>query len=777
MSAFDNIYSANEATDFTRMGSGIKVLDATNDSDSSYSEPVVNVDVPKADMKITTTTASNYEVDSKLRKHEKSDQPAPEQEQIPASTFLNLKDSIFYNIRAGGNDYVDKYVHVQPGSQTPEESSSQAITVHGLNVSPGLDSFPLTTMLAKHFKLIPSNDKYPNVRPSLLWNVFDQINGNRNITTLSQYRALQNATFATEKTITDVLYHAVMHILSYVHNGVNDLKVNNMQDIKVSNAFTEDYTEQLVSSMFSHNCTTLELPKKDYDFPAGKQINEVNHIVSIPADLQKKLWKISKYFHEVKQDLVYNAENGYYCYETEGVKIPVLCTHEYMALNGDPLDQISLKCYLDGKCKYCDQEISAYHNLYNDDLPPIIYSLIIRFIECILDDIDVDALNIALFDNVYAMITRLRKANSAFTDGMITALTAIYLHKIYVTCKDEVNFNSQKIAKYNDSMTKLCSAIGWSGNIINSILGDTKYLPNADIMIPLIKGFTYTTKLKYTETLPLSILFNKNINPSTDYKLEPKTTIQKLFVEGKIEALNVALTKARAKLWDQITIAKVIKAFTAVDINATIERIRLTVVKNGQHFYDTVHKWYCPASECNLHTFTNKECKYCGYKADGSNKQDIYNKYQITINGQCTTKPALEVTGMFSDQRDDPNKAISKYDPKQTFGTFVGLKDSSLIELFNQGFGSKDHLPAILKYINQAMRCNFTSDELTEDTIKRCLSYIIDSKLDSAINVLNELKYIFISIKDSRMLLAIVNRIGKDEKKSADSDISAPLKL
>lgn len=775
MSVFDNIYSSEYAGNFPK--SGIKVLDASDDSES-YSEPVATVDIPKSDMKISTTPTTTYEVDSRLRKHEKVTQPAPEPEKLPMSTFINLKDNIFYNIVIAGKEYVDKYIHVQPGASTAtDDNSHQAVTVYGLNVTPGLDTFILTTMLAKHFKLVPASDKYPNVMPSLLWSSFTQINGNRNIMSLSQYRAVQNANFAIEKNVTDVLYQAVNHVLSYVHNGVNDIKVNNMQDIKVSNAFTENYTNQLVTSMFSHNCTTLELPKKDYDFPAGKPINEVNHIVSIPADLQKKLWKISKYFTEVKQELVFDESTGYYCYITEDVKIPVLCVHEYMALNGDPLDQISLKCYLDGKCKYCDQEISAYHNLYNEDLPPIVYSLILRFIEAIVDDIDSDALNLSLFDNVYAMITRLRKANSAFTDGMITALTAIYLHKIYLACKDDVGFNLQKITKYNDSMTKLCASIGWSGNIINSILADTKYLPNVDIMLPLIKSFTYSTKLKYTETLPLSVLFNKNINPSTEFKLDPKTTVQKLYVEGKIGQLNVALQKARAKLWDQITVAKVVKAFGNITIDASIECIRLAVVKNGEHFYEAVHKWYCPASPHNLHSFAGKECKYCGYKSDGSNKDDVYAKYQITINGQCTSKPTIDITNMFTERRDDPKKAITKYDPKQTLGTFIGVKDAVVIEIFNQGLADSGNYPALQKYLSQAMQCSFDKDELSEDVIRRCLSYIIDNKLDSASNVLNELKYVFVSIKDPRMLLAIVNRIGKDEKKGSDADISAPLRL
>lgn len=774
MSTFDNIYESSEPIDLSKLQT-VKVLDSVS-SDSDYSEPIA-VEIPKADMDVTATSFEPQKKETK----KKSEEPNPQPEQLQPSKFTELKDNIFYNIYSHSNPYIDKYIHVQPSANSAkqvDDAQNQIITVHGLNMSPGLTDFPLSTLLAKHFQLVPSNDKYPNVRPSLLWNVLSKVNANRNIISLSQYRAIENAKFATEKTYTDALYQAAVHILSYLHNGVNDLKVGNTNDIRVSNAFTENYTDQLVTSMLSHNCTTFELPNKDYDFPSGKDITEVNHIVSIPSDLQAKLWKVSKYFSEIKPLLVYNPDNGYYCYETDGVRIPVLCTHEYMALNGDPLDQISLKCYLDGKCKYCDQEISAYHNLYNDDLPPIIYSLILRFIETIIDDVDIDALNISLFDNVYAMITRLRKANSSFTDGQITALTSIYLHKIYLTCKDEVNFNLQKIAKYNDSMAKYCSAIGWSGNIIKQVIDDTKYLPNTDIMLPLIKGFTYTTKLKYTETLPLSILFNKNINPSTDYKLDPKTMMQKLYVEGKIGLLNEALQTARAKLWDMTKVADVVKKFESVDIKGTITSIRLTVAKNGQHFFDTVHKWYCPVRDCNLHDFANKVCKYCGYKADGSNKQEIYNKYQIIINTQCTSKPAVDLASIFNDRREDPKKAIQKYDPKQVFtSTYVGIKDSSLIELLTNGFNEKKYYLPLIKYFQIAMRCDITMEEMSEDFIKRCLCYIIDQKLDSQINVVNELKYIFFTIDDPRMLLAIVNRYGKEEKKSNEDDISAPLKL
>lgn len=741
---------------------------------SEIDEPVLKGYQPSDD-KPSKSSDDNYEVTTSLRRRQKTPEAAPV-ETLSPSTFNNLKDNIFYNILLTSHKFIPKYIYIQPGAKgqqtTTDDNKTNDLVVYGLNMT----NFTISNLLNKYFQLVNTSESIPNVNPGLLWNVFKAINANRNIMCLSQYRAVHNAQFANEKSISDAVYQAILHILSYVHNGAVDVRFNNVKDITRSNDMVERYTPQLENAMLYHNYTTFNIPPKNYPFPAGKSIIEVNKILSIPDELHKKLWKISKYFPEIKEQLTFNESNGYYCYKVEDVMIPILCIHEYMALDGQSLELISLKCYLDGKCKYCSQEISAYHNLYNEDLPPIIYSIILRFIDTILDDIDVDGLNVSLFDNVYAMITRLRKTGGSFTEQMITALTALYLYKVYLTCKSKINFNPVKTMKYNDAMTKYCAAVGWSGNIINSILNDDKYLPDTTMMVDLIKGFSYTTNIKYTDTLMLSILFNKGINPLSEYKLEPTTELQKLYVAGKIPLLTDALMKARAKLWDMNIVSSTIDKIKEIPLNCSIEKIRLTVIKNGQTFWDIVHKWYCPVSPNNMHKNDKGACKYCGYKSDGSNKQFVYDKYQIVINNQCTLKPQLNLSGVFTDKTEDPLKNVDKYDPTAIWKQYVIIKDHSVIETFDERMNNEECLNNICKYITSILHVQLPN-KITADYVKKCLCYIVDSKRDSSDRVLDELKYIIINVKDHRMIVAIINKINKEEKTDVDDNAYAPLKF
>lgn len=738
-------------TKFTSLSKHLgTVYEATSSAppDAATMISTASSEIPETKIEKAKTSTGTYAILPKAR--------------IPTSTFHNLKNNIFYNILIKSVSTIPKFIFKVPvaGAKPELPSKDKEELSYGFT----LNSFLFNTVYVRYFRKLEDSSKLPPIVPSIDYHVWNIVNGNRNLLSLNQYRARMHADLSIEKALTEPIYNAINHILSYVHNGYFKLRFRNVLDFHKNNVLVDNFTDTLVYQSLLHDCTQIKLPPREFDFPAGKPINEVNDIVQIPFDMQNKLLKITKYFAEVKDKLVLDKESGYYCYVVHDVPIPVICTHDYMALNGDPPELISRLCWKDGKCKYCDQEISAYHDLYKEEMPPIIYSIILKFVETIIDDIDIDGLYLAFFDLVYDMVSHLRKRGIEANDKMIIALVTLYLYKIYLASKSTITFNTAKFLKFTDAMNRYCVDAGWSPKVIDTIINDDKYIGNVSNVPQMIKSFSYITEIKYVDTLPMSIMFEKAINPLSDYKLTPVTNLQKLYCSGqeKMSQFNEAVSKALMKLWECRHASDCVNRIKDIVISEKFENIRTTVVKNGQQFFYTICKSFCPATENNTHKWTSDTCSKCGLKKDLSNKESIYDKYQIVINNTTTMKPSLRIIGLTHDEVVDDFSAISKYDPKRTFIEFVIPPDHSYIEFFMTNLQNQKHQEKVVDYIRFMVPFDLKESEMNIDNILRCLSYIVDRKLDTSSRVVSELLYVFIRVKDKRMLINLRGPIKRD---------------
>lgn len=688
---------------------------------------------------------------------------------MPMSTYLNLRDNILFNIYKDNSENIPMYIPNPLRAAQQSELNSVNVSF-GFNITNG----KLLNIYPRYYNKIEPTQNIPPLNPDIIFEFRKLFNNDRNITSINVSRAVMNAIFATQKNVADQIYYAAKYILSYLHDGKLNLHVHNILDIQKTNNIRDNYINYLLASRLFVNCSAIKTPLKELNFNEGPKLIPVHKLVSIPKDISKKLQKIGKYFTEVKSQLILNEENGYYCYKVDDILIPIICTHEYMTYDGESPEQIALKCYNDGKCKYCDQEIAAYTDQYREELPSIIYSLIIRFIESIMDDIDVDALHFALFNMIYDTLMNIKKYRS--DDGTIVATACIFLYKIYLATNGEIKFNSAKIMKFTDSMRKYCSAIGWSNQTIESIMNDPKYIPQMSNLADIIKSFAYTTNVKYCDTLPLSILFGEIINPTLmeNQKLNAKTNMQKLYVEGwsKMQQLNNTIQKALLKSISFEPIEKLNEKLSTHPLHDKIEYITPAPIKNGRNFYNAVYEWYCPTSPTNLHKWSDKCCHYCGLNKDYKNKESVYEKYQLIINNSSTQQPDLNTNNVFMKQKQFNTELLQKYDPKTAFTTYITPRDHRVIDIFNERFKDKKYQQQICKYISRVIHIPIQNIEQSEDTLKKYLCYIVDQKLDTVEKVIDELKYIFINVNDKQLLLMIYTKDkgSKDKEKEKEKD-------
>lgn len=687
---------------------------------------------------------------------------------IPFHTFNNIKNNIFYTIFQKATPYIQTHQFSTSASSSTNKQVSHYLTTFNLT------NFTYTTVIPRYFTPINPSSSLQSIQPDFNYQLHSLLNNNRNIYSFNTFRCFKDAEFATEKSLTDPLYHAVRFILSFFSNGKLSLNFNNSNDITFSN-HSINYLFSAFAANIYQNCTTFILPPKNYAFPSGKSISQRHHLITIPREVQKKLLKISKYFEEMKKFLVLNESNGYWCYEIDHHLVPIICTHEYMSLNHDPFEDISLKCYLNGKCKYCDQELSAYHEMYCEYLPPVIYSIIFRYVDSIVIDIDSDRLNFALFDIIYAMIMKIKKSNtSELAEGTITALVAVYLYKVYLTTRDQVQYNTAKITKYIDDMYKFCATVGWTLNNVSALVNSDKIDVSTANMLHLINSCSYTTNVKYTETLPLSVLFMQNINPTTKYELKPSTNLQKIYCAGENKMLlfNITLDKALLKLWDMRIVANVINTTKVVKVIDKTELIKISTMRNGITFFDLISKWYCPHDKVNAHEWKGDVCTNCGLKKDLSNKDEIYMKYQVVINNFASTPPELNIKGMYDDVKVvDIVKLVEKYDETKTFLDYVPIKNYSLIEQFTQQINEGSNNAQLVDYIEKVLHAKMKTR--TPQYVMKALSYIGDKKLDTSKNIIVMLHYVFTKINDVRKLMLLQkNKAASRAEMHAETKVS-----
>lgn len=365
-------------------------------------------------------------------------------------------------------------------------------------------------------------------------------------------------------------------------------------------------------------------------------------VVQIPKDIMQIFRQITYRFEEALKYLELDQKMGYYCYNIDGTKIPVICKHQILSLQGvNPLD-IAIECYKDGVCKYCRQEIVGY-NVDTLTLPNSSMSAIIQFAECFKDTTVTDIVIKDIGDFIVNKLTQL--GISVYSDEECNGYTYLYITKLSLESIKAFNVHTYKIKELLNKMAKQLAFLGKSDKDVEALINDNSVTDIGSVMEQLktdLKGST-------DETTGHNLLIEDVLFDSTTSR-EAKTTIQKLYLEdrSKIFTLHMLLKNEYNKLYnyeysDKYKLNKTIQVI--------IPTIKTTIINDGFKFFLTSCDYYCPVN--SIHEFKDNKCKHCGINKDMKNKEDVYKKYSEVINNMSTNPLIMNV------KLEDKNKDIN----------------------------------------------------------------------------------------------------------------------
>ena len=544
----------------------------------------------------------------------------------------------------------------------------------------------------------------------------------------------------------------VDYVLSKIHNPPVSYRPTSLDDIKTRNELLT--FAPMIAYVLTHGIFDFYAKRNKgvkYEKHLSFTAKEGYKVVSVPKELQYQFNKTHKYFEDLKKLLTFDEESGFYVYTLDGVKLPILCLHEYMILSGHPLSEVSIKCYSDGHCKYCGAEMNAYHEVAKQELPMKVYDLIYKFMNCLNENIDQSLMMFAIFDLIYNSIKKnVDKANPNNYDESVVAYSALYLYALYLATKHEISYSTVKVNRYLDSAKKYWTEIGWSMRTVeegvnSSMFNDLRENQNA---VHILKQFIYSNEIPFLDILPLSVLFDAVVNPKDIPK--PSTDTQKLFSSNKMEEFNEMISKAILKLWTVETTKPIIHDYPKITINTTIANIDTVKADRGKKFFKECCDKWCPANIS--HEFKNGSCVHCSLKHDKSNMNDVYSKYAEAINNSFLQEPHLLPSEKLILPPVHSISSIEPLKPEQIYDKYLKIDQYVIKQAIDKALTALnefDELKGLIVSIT-----NFKPDDIKKETnfIKQCLCYIISSGIMSSDQLLIELENIFFKIENIEWL-------------------------
>ena len=654
--------------------------------------------------------------------------------------FNNAQLGMLFDILKGSMMEVYKFI--------PSEDKGNAFDAIKKECAYGINTgnYELEMIFTRYYDI----DK--NVFLDPIYNLYEKMNANRTLLTTNKYRSVIHANFFDNISVSEDSIKLFKRVLNRIANGVFKCGGKSPSEMKrIMNL--GDYSDMLMYINCRHNC--MKYIKKNITSKyLNYRIRDKYKIVQIPKELQQKFNQIGRYFAEIRDILKLNPKNGFYSYTVDGINIPVICKHEYMTFDGVPPAEISIECYRKGKCKYCGQELNAYHEQIKESLPPRIYDLIYKYIATINENVEVDALMYVLFNLLFdAIQANIKTSNVKNYDASVVAFAALFLYKVYVVTKGKINYNS-KVGKFLDSVREYGSAVGWSQEKMDMALNNKQMFRNIDNITEIIREKIYTNEITFLESLPLSVMFDQNVDPREKDKLKATNKIQELYLDGdeKMNIFNDILDKAIKSLWKFSKLNDFVKGIDKINVKTKVTQIKSTTVKNGKKFFDLMCKTYCPINE--IHVFNNgKVCEHCGIKNDFSNKKEIYEKYQNIINNSYLQKPNVIEDSRFNIDKKYSVSQIEKYAGTDLFDKYILVENHLLKQSIEKSIDGGEKIDNIVKLISVLTTIN--KEEIKKDSlfIRKSLSFIVDQNIKSSDELLNELEFIFLKIDNIQLLL------------------------
>lgn len=496
---------------------------------------------------------------------------------------------------------------------------------------------------------------------------------------------------------------------------------NSLTFAKVFDYFTSNETEYIIN----------ECKKTKY-----KNICSCSHkydIVKIPKDIMKMFKQITYYYEEALKIMELDEKTGHYCYIYNNVKIPVICKHQIMLLQGVSNMDIAIECYKDGICKYCKQEIAGY-NVDTLTLPNNAMSVIIQFCECFKDPTIMDILIKDIGDFIVKKLNHM--GISVYNDEECNGFTYLFITKLALVSLKEFNVYPTKIKELINKIAKLLAFLGKSDQDVKEIIEDNNLIDISS----LIEQIKTDINESFDETKTHNFIIEDVLfNSSTDRT--PRTPIQKLYLTEpkKIYELYLLFKNEYNKLYN-FHLNEKFKYDRKLETEEIIIKTKLN--NSGFKFFMNNYNNYCPIN--NIHEYKDKKCIHCGIDKDGKNKEDIYKKYSEIINTVSTNELSTNV--VIKKTEKDTAKIIEEINKTQD-DTF-----KNMLKTFNLDFTQITDIERLLektnedyiKTINEILNIDYKQlkefiEKEPQKNQKKLILYIINkgfTNIENAINIL-----------------------------------------
>jgi hypothetical protein len=304
-----------------------------------------------------------------------------------------------------------------------------------------------------------------------------------------------------------------------------------------------------------------------------------------------------------------------------------MCRHEFMIYNKESMSNIANECYSQGKCKFCFQDLVAYHEKIKENLSTKSYMLIYTLISLIGTNMDEIRLFSFFYNTVYDEIERTKRE---LNESEEMALTSVCLYKFYILTKNVIHFKVA-VKGFLYQIKEFYTKIGWSEQVVQNIISDDKFFAGMIDIKNKIKNYIFDSIRIYPEYMPVSILFEKMYEP--DMKLTPKTKTQELYMSQELTKFNKIYFDSRKQQYFKLM--KYIKKIVNINTKKRLMNVELDIKDDKDfQFLKNVWYYYCPVNF--THNYVKNICEFCGIQSDGNNIEEIFKKHKSKITNLYT---------------------------------------------------------------------------------------------------------------------------------------------
>lgn len=461
-------------------------------------------------------------------------------------------------------------------------------------------------------------------------------------------------------------------------------------------------------------------------------------VLSIPKDISKLFHRITANYKEALEYLTLDEKSGYYCYvHKDGVKIPVICKHQIMILQGVNVIDIANECYKDGICKYCKQDMIAYNQLDSAKLPPIASSLVISFSECFKEMFSSETVIFIVFNFISRRLKKL--GISLYSNDECVGYTCLFILKLIALCKGNFKMIDVKIKSLINKISSNLAFLGKSEDDVKDMLNSPDVFGDIESVITILKSEAAKTEGKGRtdfDILAEDVLFNSFTDRT------PKNDLQKLYLTDKWKLYE--LFKLFEKEYNKLYNTKFVKQDYTDKTKTELNTIKHMINSIGYKFFQQMYEYYCPVHV--IHEFKGNSCIHCSLDKKGKNIEDVYNKYSSIINNIATEEPrTLNIKPVNKAQ--ETEKMVSEImamiindnyirDVLHRHGieyTDIAAMDNNF-KTFNEMFMSEVSIILNLDYETLIKK---VPNEQLNAFVKKVFKYILDNKLEKEDIIVN----------------------------------------